>query len=135
MVQQTDENQNLEADEDQLDSPQHRAPRAAETVTNLMVADIVLRGASSHLQRKVESLPDTGASQDQIDKVKSSNGRTILTTLGLYGASKLARKSLSGLALVTGALVLKTLHDRGKARQGHPNTHSSDDESPTARAE
>lgn len=45
------------------------------------------------------------------------DGRTILTTLALYGASKLATRSVPGLAIVAGGLVLKTLYDRGRSRE------------------
>lgn len=86
-------------------------------VTNLLIADIVLRGASSLLRRNVEKSVAKASTQTREEAHEVLDGRTLITTLGLYGASKLATRSLPGLALVTGGLVLKTLYDRGKTVQ------------------
>lgn len=86
-------------------------------LTNLLIADIVLRGASTLFRKSVEKRV---AKADMDDAAKAEalvDGRSLVTTLGLYTASKLATRSPAGLGLVTGGLVLKTLYDRGKARQ------------------
>jgi hypothetical protein len=84
--------------------------------TNLLIADIVLRGASSLFRKNVESrVAEANYGPEQARE--TLDGRTILTTLALYGASKVATRSVPGLALVAGGLVLKTLYDRGKTRE------------------
>lgn len=86
-------------------------------VTNLLIAEIVLRGASTLLRKNVEKEVVKASTETQEEAIEVLDGRTLITTLGLYGASKLATRSLPGLALVTGGLVLKTLYDRGKTVQ------------------
>ena len=88
----------------------------SEPATNQLIADIVLRGATRTLRdtlrkRMVVAKYDPDKARESID------GRTLITSLGLYGASRLAAKSTAGLAVVAGGFVLKTLYDRGKARQ------------------
>lgn len=87
-----------------------------EPATNLLVADIVLRGATRALRealykRMALAKYDPDKARELVD------GRTIITSLGLYGASRVAASSTAGLALVAGGLALKALYDRGKARQ------------------
>lgn len=87
------------------------SPNAA---TNLLIADIVLRGASSLFRKRVEDgMVKTSDNEQQARDI--IDGRGILTTLALYGASKLATRSPVGLGIVAGGLVLKTLYDRGKS--------------------
>lgn len=85
--------------------------------TNLLIADIVLRGASTLFRRDVERRIATASTGDDDAARKMVDGRTILTTLALHGASKLATRSVPGLLLVSGGLIAKTLYDRGKVRQ------------------
>ena len=87
-----------------------------EPKTNLMIADIVLRSAGRLIrhdleERMVVQQYDPEMARDMV------NGRTILTSLMLYGASRVATSSKAGLALVAGGLVVKALYDRGKARE------------------
>lgn len=72
------------------------------------------RVANASAQKRVE-LADELAGEPEPQEMR--DGRTLITTLGLYGASKLASRSLPGLLIVTGGLLAKTLYDRGKARQ------------------
>lgn len=90
---------------------------STNTSTNLLVADIILRSASTLLRRNVEKRIALDGAETEADAQQVLDGRTLLVTLGLYGASKLATRSLPGLAFVTGGLVAKTLYDRGIARQ------------------
>lgn len=85
--------------------------------TNLLIADIVVRGASHLFRQDVERRVARASAEDDDKAREVLNGRTMLTTLGLYGASRLATRSVPGLVLVTGGLVAKTLYDRGKERQ------------------
>jgi len=80
--------------------------------TNLLIADIVLRGASTLFRKNVEK-GMAKASENEEEAREILNGRTILSTLALYGASKLATRSVPGLAVVAGGLLVKTLYDRG----------------------
>lgn len=93
-----------------------RAMPSPDPNTNLMIADIVLRGSSLFLRRK---LKDRMLLEEyDPEKVKQfKDGRGLIRTLGLLGASRLATGSLPGLAVVAGGLAAKTLYDRGKARQ------------------
>ncbi len=91
--------------------------------TNLLIADIVLRGASSLFRKQAEkgivkTSEDEQGARDMLD------GRGILTTLALYGASKLATRSVPGLAIVAGGLLAKTLYDRGKSIELRRNARS-----------
>ncbi len=84
-----------------------------DPATNLVIADIVLRGAGSMLRRRLEKGMLTG----QLDGEKARflvENRGMVSTLTLWGASKLATRSPAGLAIVIGGLAAKVLYDRGK---------------------
>ena len=84
-----------------------------DPVTNLVIADIVLRGAGSLLRQRLEKGLLTG--QLEADKAKRLvEGRGVASTLALWGASRLATRSPVGLAVVAGGLAAKVLYDRGK---------------------
>ncbi len=85
--------------------------------TNLLIADIVVRGASTLFRQTVEKRVAKASVEQEEDAQELLDGRTLITTLGLYGASRLATRSVPGLLMVTGGLLAKTLYDRGKARQ------------------
>ncbi len=85
--------------------------------TNLLIADVILRGASTLLRGDVESRVASSRPSSDTDTEEPQDGRAILTTLMLYGAGKLATRSMPGLALVAGGLALKLLYDQGKVRQ------------------
>lgn len=87
---------------------------SSNPATNLLIADIVVRGASTLLRKSVDKRVVRASADSDEEANKVLSGRTILTTIGLYGASKIATRSLPGLALVTGGLVAKTLYDRGR---------------------
>lgn len=88
-----------------------------EATTNLLIADIVVRGASSLFRQSVERRVAKASVEDEGDADALLDGRTLIKSLAIYGASKLATRSPVGLGLVAGSLALKTLYDRGKARQ------------------
>ncbi|WP_086619038.1 hypothetical protein [Erythrobacter tepidarius] len=84
-----------------------------DPVTNLVIADIVLRGAGSLLRQRLEKGLLTG--QLEGDKARRLvEGRGMVSALALWGASRLATRSPVGLALVAGGLAAKVLYDRGK---------------------
>ncbi|MCK0127475.1 hypothetical protein [Erythrobacter sp. F6033] len=92
-------------------------PLSPNPATNLLITDIVVRGASSLFRKNVEKRVAEKTSETQQEARDVLDGRGIITTLGLYGASKLATRSPVGLGIVAGGLVLKTLYDRGKSRR------------------
>lgn len=84
-----------------------------DPVTNLVIADIVLRGAGSLLRQRLEKGLLTG--QLESDKARRLvESRGMVSTLALWGASRLATRSPAGLAVVAGGLAAKVLYDRGK---------------------
>ncbi|MHA7819910.1 MAG: hypothetical protein ACX930_09720 [Erythrobacter sp.] len=83
--------------------------------TNLLIADIVVRGASRLLRDNVEQRVAKASYGDDERAREVLDGRTLLTSLGLYAVSRLATRSKTGLMVVTGGLLAKTLYDRGKA--------------------
>ena len=85
--------------------------------TNLVIADVVLRGISLLLRKNIEKKVAKASYGDESRAHDLVKGRTIGTSLALYGASRLATRSPLGLGVVTGALIAKTLYDRGKTRQ------------------
>ena len=81
--------------------------------TNLVIADIVLRAAGGMLRERME--------QGLLAKgLNAARGQTPGGALGfatsavLWGASRLARRSPLGLAVVAGGLAAKLVYDRGK---------------------
>ncbi|WP_301750394.1 hypothetical protein [uncultured Erythrobacter sp.] len=81
--------------------------------TNLVIADIVLRAAGGMLRNRMER----GFLVKSYDKAKADklvDGRGLATSVALWGASHLARRSPIGLAVVAGGLAAKVFYDRGK---------------------
>lgn len=84
--------------------------------TNLLIADLVVRGVTRMTRQTLhKSVLRTGYSREKARKL--ANDHTILSTLALYGLSKLATRSVPGAMLVGGGLLAKTLYDRGKSRR------------------
>jgi len=88
-----------------------------EATTNLLVTDIILRSASRLFREGVERRVATASAADEDEAEELLDGKTLIRSLALYGASRLATKSPVGLGLVAGGLAVKSLYDRGKARQ------------------
>jgi len=81
--------------------------------TNLVIADIVLRAAGGLLRDRLEKgLLVKSHGKDKTDKLVGQRG--LASSLALYGASRLARRSPLGLAVVAGGLAAKVFYDRGK---------------------
>ncbi|MEM6584236.1 MAG: hypothetical protein AAF692_00610 [Pseudomonadota bacterium] len=104
-----------EAAKDKIDPP--RLLPSPEATTNLLIADIVVRGASRLFRDSVERRVAKASAQDEGEAEALLDGKTLIKSLAIYGASKLATRSPVGLGLVAGGLAVKTLYDRGKARQ------------------
>ncbi|MEO0463306.1 MAG: hypothetical protein AAF127_09255 [Pseudomonadota bacterium] len=86
-------------------------------ITNLLITDIIVRGASSLFRQNVEKRVARASLETEEEAQDLLDGKGLITTLGLYGASKLATRSPVGLGIVVAGLAAKTLYDRGKARQ------------------
>ncbi|MEO0057128.1 MAG: hypothetical protein RIT17_569 [Pseudomonadota bacterium] len=97
---------------------------SSNPVTTLVIADIVLRGAGSLLRQKLEKGLITG----QLDGDKARRmveNRSMVSSLALLGASRLATRSPVGLAVVAGGLAAKVLYDRGKHVQAKRRARKS----------
>ncbi|MEP3050804.1 MAG: hypothetical protein ABJP48_13660 [Erythrobacter sp.] len=114
-----------EASQDAEQSPEIGA---AQRSTNLLLADIILREASKALQNNLEKRNLT-SNYEKTQNEKPTDGKSIISALTLYGASKLASRSVGGLAVVAGGLVAKALYERGKAlEKGNPGQIELEDE-------
>lgn len=81
--------------------------------TNLVIADVVLRTAGSLLRDRMEK----GLLIKSYDKSKADrlvDGRGLVASVALWGASSLARRSPIGFAVVVGGMAAKVFYDRGK---------------------
>lgn len=90
----------------------------ATSAANIALVEIVLRAISYRLRDKVDhAMVEAANEKRDSGEEKLSDGHSLLTSIGLYSAGKLASKSPAGLGLVAGGLALKTLYDRGKAKR------------------
>ncbi len=81
--------------------------------TNLILADIAIRGGGRLLRHAVERTLlgvkyPPGKARDIV------KGRSMIQTLVGTAAARLATRSVPGALLIGGALIAKTLYDRGK---------------------
>ena len=88
-----------------------------DATTNLLIADIVVRSASTLFRKNVERRVARASRSNRQEAEDLLKGRSMLKTLALYSASKIATRSPLGLGLVVGGLAIKTLYDVGKARE------------------
>ena len=89
----------------------------SSAATNLLLADIVVQEVSRRLRKRARHKASATQALDAEHNQDTLDSKTVIRSLGLYGASRLAHKSTFGLGLVATGLVLKTLYDRGTARQ------------------
>ncbi len=82
--------------------------------TNLVIADIVLRAAGGLLRDRLEKGLITRHHDDDAKAHRMVDKRGIAASAMLWGASRLARRSPIGLAMVAGGLAAKVFYDRGK---------------------
>ncbi len=107
----------LDADAARETSVRRRLLPSPDATTNLLIADIIVRSASSLFRKSVERRVARASAADEDEASQLIDGPTMIKSLALYSASKLATRSPVGLGIVAGCLALKTLYDRGKARQ------------------
>lgn len=83
---------------------------------NLAIAEIVLRGVADRMRGRVNAdLSAADKHKRETGEKDAVDGRSLLTSIGLYGAGRLASRGKGGLGLVAGGLLAKSLYDRGKA--------------------
>lgn len=89
---------------------------STSNATNLAIAEVLMSGVSRLMRRSMrqEMLSKT---HDKETAREMAASRSLLSGLAIYGASRLATRSVPGALLVAGGLALKTLYDRGGARQ------------------
>jgi hypothetical protein len=84
--------------------------------TNLILADILLRGGNRLLRRGVErSLLSAKYSSGKAEKLMKN--RSIVGTLASTALARVATRSVPGAIIVGGGLLAKTLYDRRQARR------------------
>lgn len=84
--------------------------------TNLFIADIAMRGISQlgrHTLQKAALQNDYGS--DKAKKIVEN--KSLARTLALYGASRVATRSVPGAVLVSGGLLAKALLERRRAKK------------------
>ncbi|MCB2080066.1 MAG: hypothetical protein KDE55_20520 [Novosphingobium sp.] len=84
--------------------------------TNLVLADIALRGGSMLLRRGVER-GILGIKYNPEKARKIMKGRTVGESLAGAMIARLATRSIPGAILVGGGILAKTLYDRKKGQQ------------------
>jgi len=106
-------------DPEDVDATRHsRLPLpSSNPATNLVITEIALRAVSIYVRNEIERRVAEASYGDKEKAQELVGGKTIVSTLALYGAGRLATKSKLGLGLVVGGLVGKVLYDRGRTIQ------------------
>lgn len=97
-------------------APEPAAAPGSDPVTNVILADLVLRGGGELLRRVVETnLLGRAVGKGKAQKIikGGSMGQTLLRT----AAIRIATRSVPGAIIVGGGLLAKALYDRKKARK------------------
>ena len=85
--------------------------------TNMFIADIALRGIS----RLARNTLHKSVLQNKYGPNKAKRiveNKSLFHTLALYGASRVATRSVPGAMVVTTGLLAKALYDRSKSKHG-----------------
>lgn len=86
-----------------------------DPATNILLADIALRSAGRLMRNTIEkAMLRAGYDREKAHEIV--DGRTMLSSLALYAASKIATRSVPGALLVTGGLIAKIIYDRSLGR-------------------
>ena len=84
--------------------------------TNLIVSDLILRSIGRLARHSVEKGLLGRRYGKDVAKLAVEN-RSLIETLAVFGATRLATRSVPGAALVAGSLLAKTLYDRRRSRK------------------
>lgn len=91
------------------------AAPASGSAVNLALAEIIFRGLADRMRGKVSSDIAAAEKAKKLSGEKDAvDGRSLLTSVGLYGATRIAKQSRAGIGLVAGGLLAKSLYERGK---------------------
>lgn len=98
-------------------APKSRLPAAPATGSgvNLAMAEIILRAGADRMRGKVNSDISIAEAEKRKAGLRDAvDGRSLITSVALYSAAKLATRSRAGLGLVVSGLLAKSLYERGK---------------------
>lgn len=84
--------------------------------TNLLIADVVLRGLTRLVRRNIEKSM-LRAQYEPEEAKRILNGRSIGQTITNHTASRIATRSLPGAVLITGGLLAKAMFDRSQSKR------------------
>jgi hypothetical protein len=84
-------------------------------MTNLIIADLALRGGGQLLRHAVERTL-LGAAYSKADAKNLVKGRTMAQTLIGTAVARIAMRSVPGAIVVGGSLLAKTLYDRRRGK-------------------
>jgi len=84
--------------------------------TNLLIADVVLRGLTRLVRRNIEKSM-LRAQYEPEEAKRILNGRSIGQTITNHAASRIATRSLPGAVLITGGLLAKAMFDRSQSKR------------------
>lgn len=105
------------------DAAVEAATPSPNPATNLLIADIALRGGGALLKRAVETSL-LGATATGKGKAKDvMKGRSLGQSLVGTAIARLATRSVPGALIVSGGLLAKTLYDRKRARASKAAGH------------
>ena len=110
--------------EDATDQAIAAATPSPNPATNLLIADIALRGGGALLKRAVEAglLGATAVGKSKAKKV--IKGRSLGQSLVGTMIARVATRSVPGALIVGGGLLAKTLYDRKRARGAAAEGHA-----------
>ena len=99
-----------------LETVAEKAPSPSPNpMTNLVLADLALRGGGQLLRRAVE-VALLGTKYSRQDAANLVKGRSMTQTLVGTALARIATRSVPGALVVGGGLLAKTLYDRRKGK-------------------
>lgn len=99
-----------------LETVAEKAPSPSPNpMTNLVLADLALRGGGQLLRRAVERTL-LGAKYSQADAANLVKGRSMTQTLVGTALARIAARSVPGALVIGGGLLAKTLYDRRRGK-------------------
>jgi len=110
--------------EDATDRAVAAATPSPNPATNLLIADVVLRGGGALLKRAIEAglLGATSVGKNKAKKV--IKGRSLSRSLVGTMIARVATRSVPGALIVGGGLLAKTLYDRRRGRSAAAAGHA-----------
>ncbi len=87
-------------------------PPSPNPMTNMILADVIMRGGGSILRRAVEGSLLGKALGSQSKAKRIIKGRSMTQTLVGTALARIATRSIPGALIVGGGLLAKTLYDR-----------------------